>query len=367
MSGRTVELEDAVAGIAELDVDAMAAARERLASLTKPQGSLGRLEDLVVQLAGITGDPVTAVRPRTIVVSVADHGVAGQGVSAYPQVVTGQMVANFLSGGAAVAVLARGVDADLVIVDAGLAAAPTATESSNGRVRLVAGSIRAGTADISAGPAMGREQALAAIDHGLRVAREEAAAGTRLIAIGEMGIGNTTAASALVAALTGRSARDTTGRGTGVDDAAFERKVSLVERALWVNRPDPSDPVGVLASLGGLEIGVCVGVLLGAASAGVPVLLDGFVVGAAALVAAGLAPRLPPRIIAATRSPEPGHQIVLDRLGLQPLLDLGLRLGEASGAALAIPLLDAACALRDEMATFSSAGVSDAQRSACSA
>ena len=361
-------LEDAIDGLAKLgplDGTAMAAARRHFDGLTKPPGSLGRLEDLAVQLAGITGEPAPTFARRTVVVAAADHGIAAHGVSAYSSSVTGQMVANFVAGGAAISVLAALVGADVLVVDAGIAEPlPVATPlpTASDQVRLLSAPIRRGTADMSTGPAMTRAEAEAAIDLGLGISRDLVTTGTGIVAVGEMGIGNTTAASAIVAVMAGAAVADVTGTGTGLDDAGRARKVELIERSLGLNRPDPADPVGVLAAVGGLEIAVLVGVMLAAAVARVPVVLDGFITGAAGLVAAALCPSLRPRLIASHRSPEPGHAIILERLGARPLLDLDLRLGEATGAAFALGLIDAACALRDGMATFASAGVSDPTR-----
>ena len=362
-------LDAAVDRIAPLDGAAMSAARARLDRLTKPPGSLGRLEELAIRLAGITGRSGAGTRPRTIVVAAADHGVAARGVSAYPPDVTRQMVANFLAGGAAISVLARRLDAGLVIVDAGVEGlapvvrpAPLAGPFAPGPgIEFRSTGQGRGTADLSAGPAMRRVEALAAIEFGLDLAAELTDRGTALIGLGEMGIGNTTAAAALTAALCGAQPDAVTGPGTGLDEAARARKVAIVEGALAINRPDPTDPLGVLAALGGLEIAVLVGVLLGGAASRVPIVLDGFITGAAALVAAAIAPDVTARLIASHRSAEPGHAVQLERLGLRPLLDLELRLGEGTGAALAFGLLDAATSLRDEMATFESAGVARRQ------
>jgi nicotinate-nucleotide--dimethylbenzimidazole phosphoribosyltransferase len=337
---------------------AMTAARERQAQLVKPPGSLGRLEELAIWLAGVTGEAKPVVRAR-IVVAAADHGVAAEGVSAYPQEVTTQMVANFARGGAAVNVLAREAGARLVVVDAGVVDPPDVV----GILDLTVG-VR-GTDDLSAGPAMSSSTALAAIERGIALAEELADGGVEMIALGEMGIGNTTAASAIVAALLPADAADVCGPGTGLDEAGVARKVAVVREALAVNDLDtrgPHDPIDVLSRVGGLEIAVLVGVIVGAAAMRVPVVLDGFITGAAALVAARLDRRIVGSTVAATRSPEPGHILVLNALELEPLLDLGLRLGEGSGAALALPLLDAAIAILDEMATFEDAGVTDAGR-----
>ena len=348
---------EALRGLGPLDADPMAAATAHLDSLTKPPGSLGRLEALAVQLAGITGEPKPTFRRRAIVIAAADHGVAGQGVSAYPSDVTAQMVANFLGGGAAINALARTVGADVLVVDAGIAG-PIPPIEPRGGVRLLSEPIRHGTSDMSTGPAMTRAEALQAIGLGIGIAGDLADDGVDLLGVGEMGIGNTTAASAITAAMTGLAPERVTGRGTGIDDATHRHKIEVVTRALERDRPKSADPVGVLASVGGFEVGVLVGLMLGGAAARIPVILDGFITGAAALIAAGLAPGIEARMIAAHRSVEPGHAVVLERLRLRPLLELDLRLGEATGAALAMSLVDAAIAVRDGMATFESAGVS---------
>jgi nicotinate-nucleotide--dimethylbenzimidazole phosphoribosyltransferase len=275
------------------------------------------------------------------------------------------MVANFLAGGAAINVLAAAVRADVTVIDVGVAsdvATPArADEDAPARARraaLVRASVRPGTHDMTVRPAMSRDEALCAIAVGLDVVGSLREKGIDLLAIGEMGIGNTTAASAITSAMTGVPPERVTGRGTGIDDDARARKVHAIAMALARHRPDPTDPVGVLAAVGGLEIGALIGVLLGAVAGRVPVVLDGFITGAAALLAAALAPAVGPRLIAGHRGAEPGHAIVLERLGFRPLLELDLRLGEATGAALAIQVIDAAISLRDGMATFASAGVS---------
>jgi nicotinate-nucleotide--dimethylbenzimidazole phosphoribosyltransferase len=306
------------------------------------------LETLVVQLGGITGSTTPRIERPAVVVFAGDHGVNAQGVSAYPSDVTAQMVANFVSGGAAINVLARAAGATLVVIDVGVAG-PELTVSSR---------VRPGTRDMTVEPAMTRDEVLAAIGVGGDAARALVADGCDALALGEMGIGNTTAASALVASLTGRSPTEVTGRGTGLDDEAVRHKVAVIEAALHLHQPRPDEPIGTLAAVGGLEIAALVGALLAAAEARLPVVLDGFITGAAALVAVGMAPNLGPRLIASHRSAEPGHRIVLEQLGLEPLLDLDLRLGEGSGAALALPLIRAATRILGEMATFDSAGVS---------
>jgi len=355
---------DSVAGrIAPLDEAAMASARSRLDGLTKPPGSLGRLERMAIQLAGITGHDMPRVERPAVVVFTADHGVTARGVSAYPSDVTAQMVANFVSGGAAINVLARLAGAQVLVVDVGVAGQiperPALDSASiDAGARLVRARVADGTHDMTAEPAMSRAQAIAAVDVGRFVVAELVAGGTDLLAVGEMGIGNTTAASAIVASMTGRPASEVTGRGTGLDDSAVRNKVSVIETALHRHNPDPADPVGVLASVGGLEIAALVGAILAAAELQVPVLLDGFITGAAALVASAIAPSTTARLIASHRSSEPGHRVALEGLGLEPLLDLELRLGEGSGAALALPLVRAATAILAEMATFEGAGVS---------
>jgi nicotinate-nucleotide--dimethylbenzimidazole phosphoribosyltransferase len=353
-------LAETIERIGPLDTAAMAIARARLDQLTKPPGSLGRLEELVVTLAGVTGRPDAPVTHRHVVVVAADHGVATRGVSAYPSTVTAQMVANFLGGGAAVNALAAAVSAQLIVVDVGVASViPDAGGESPRGGRLVRARIRDGTDDMTVGPAMSRPDCLRAIAIGIGLIDDlRERDGLDVLAVGEMGIGNTTAASAVTAAVTGEPGGRVTGRGTGIDDETLARKISVIERALAVNRPDPGDPIGLLAAVGGFEIAALVGIILRAAADHVPVVLDGFITGAAALVATRLQPALTPRLIAAHRSPEAGHGIVLERLALRPLLDLEMRLGEGSGAALAMGVLVAACRIRDEMATFESAEIS---------
>jgi nicotinate-nucleotide--dimethylbenzimidazole phosphoribosyltransferase len=336
-------------------VDAVAAAtRAALDAKTKPRGSLGRLEDLAVRIAAIRGTPTPGRLRAAVVIAAADHGVAGRGVSAYPQEVTAQMLANFAAGGAAICVLARLAGAELHVFDLGVAGPPVA-----GVRDLRAG---AGTGDLTEGPAMTREMAERCLAAGTTVAAELADDGVGIVALGEMGIGNTTSASALAAAFLGAEPEAVCGRGTGLDAEGLERKVAAVRRALAVNGLDGSDPVDTLAVLGGFEIAFLAGVALGAVDRRLVVLLDGFISGTAALAAERIRPGTNASMVAAHRSPEPGHALVLEALGLDPLLDLGLRLGEGSGAALALPILHAALAILEEMATFDSAGVTDAGR-----
>jgi nicotinate-nucleotide--dimethylbenzimidazole phosphoribosyltransferase len=350
---------DAIETLGPPDGVARAEAARILDALTKPPGSLGRLESLAVDLAGITGRPRPTFGRRAIVVAAADHGVTRQGVSAYPAAVTAQMVANFLAGGAAINAVAAMVGASLTVVDVGVAGeVPAGASPDTDRVRPINARIRPGTDDMTVAPAMARSEAVRAIAVGLEVARGLRTEGAALIGVGEMGIGNTTAASAVTAAMTGMDPDRVTGYGTGIDETTRAHKVDVIARALARHRPDAADPVGVLAAVGGLEIGVLTGVILGAAEGRIPLILDGFITGAAALLAVALAPAACERLIAGHRSVEPGHAIILERLGRAPLLELDLRLGEGTGAALAMTLIDAAVAIRDHMATFDSAAVS---------
>jgi nicotinate-nucleotide--dimethylbenzimidazole phosphoribosyltransferase len=335
-----------------LDHAAAAAARARQDSLTKPPGSLGRLESLAAQLAAITGRVRPSVARKAIIVMASDHGVAEAGVSAFPAAVTPQMVLNFLRGGAAINVLARQAGARVVVVDIGVA---TDFEPQPG---LVQRKVAPGTANLLWGPAMTRAEAEAALQVGLDVVNLEISRGLDLVATGDMGIGNTTPSAAIVAAITGSPAAQVTGRGTGVDDDGLARKVAVIEQALAVHRPDPADAWDVLTKVGGLEIAGLAGVMLGAAAQRVPVVVDGFISGAAALIAAGLNPAVTGYLIAAHRSVEIGHRAMLAHLGLEPLFDLDLRLGEGTGAALAFHLVEAAARIQNEMATFAEAGVS---------
>jgi nicotinate-nucleotide--dimethylbenzimidazole phosphoribosyltransferase len=347
-------LDQALAAIEPLDQAAMAAARAHQDDLTKPPGSLGRLEEVAVQLAGIRRRDAEPLGPSAVLVCAADHGVAAEGVSAYPAEVTPQMVLNFLGGGAAINVLARQVGARVVVLDAGVAAELPAHPS------LIAAKVRMGTASIVAGPAMSRDQARAAVEAGISAAWTLADEGVEALAVGDMGIGNTTAASAVAAAVTGASAVEVVGRGTGVDDAGLARKVAAVDAALRRALPhlDLADGLDVVSELGGLEIAAIAGAVLGAASRRMVVVIDGHPATAGALVASLLAPLSTAYMIGGHRSVERGHRIALARLGVVPLLDLDLRLGEGTGACLALGLIQSAARLSAEMATFSSAGVS---------
>ncbi len=339
--------------IGPLDENAMALARARQDELTKPRGSLGRLEALSIQLAGITGKAIPEIRRKVVVTMAGDHGVTREGVSLYPSDVTAQMVRNFLNGGAAVNVLARTAGARVVIVDMGVAAGIPVSAN------LIDRKIARGTNNMAKGPAMGREDALKAVEAGIKVVNAELAKGMDVVGTGDMGIGNTTPSAAIAAVMTGKTAAEVTGHGTGIDDTQLQHKIDVIERSIAVNRPDPDDPLGVLAKVGGFEIGGLAGVILGAAANRIPVVIDGFISGAAALIAAGLSPESKNYMIAGHVSVEPGHKAMLEHLGLESLLDLDMRLGEGTGAVLAMFLIESAANILKEMATFSEAGVSE--------
>ena len=339
--------------IIPLDESAMDAARARQDQLTKPLGSLGRLEELSIRLAGIFGVATPRIGKKTVILAAGDHGVVAEGISAYPQDVTPAMVMNFLGGGAAINVLAGHAGANIVVIDAGVAADlpehPQLRSAKMGR----------GTENIAVGPAMTREQAIQCLELGIETAREQIAAGADLLSCGDMGIGNTTPSSAITSVITGAATDITTGRGTGLDDAGLAHKSTIVQRAIDVNKPEPKDGLDVLMKVGGFEIGVLAGVYLGAAAGKRPVVVDGFISGAAALIAYAIAPNAAQSFIASHQSVEPGHRISLSHMGLEPLLELGMRLGEGSGAALAIPIVEAAAKCLSDMTTFAEAGVSE--------
>ncbi|MCW3815664.1 nicotinate-nucleotide--dimethylbenzimidazole phosphoribosyltransferase [Micromonospora sp. DR5-3] len=393
-------LESTVAAIRPLDETAMAAARELQGRLTKPAGSLGALEPLSVRLAGLAGAcPPPLPEPAAVAIFAGDHGVHAQGVTPWPQEVTAQMIGNFLAGGAVVNAFARQAGASVTVVDVGVAtplpidpaadssrsqrgvrpafirsgAAPSGAEAelwppaelelSPGTdpagPRLVAASVRPGTRDMTVTAALTRDEARAAVETGIRIAGELVDAGAGILLTGDMGIGNTTPAAALVASFTGADPAEVTGRGTGVDDGTYARKVDVVRAALDRHAPDPADPLGVLAAVGGLEHAALAGLILGAAARRVPVLLDGVIAVSAALAAAAFAPDAVGAMVAGHRSAEPGATAALRQLGLDPLIDLGLRLGEGTGALLALPVVTGAVRVLHEVATFDSAGVAE--------
>jgi nicotinate-nucleotide--dimethylbenzimidazole phosphoribosyltransferase len=353
--------QDAAARLQPVDEAAARACQARLDVKTKPRGSLGRLEWLACRLAAARGAPAPQRAPHAVLVLAADHGIAAEGVSAYPSEVTGQMVANFARGGAALNVLARQVGARVVVVDVGVAHPVPLPQVSAG-TEVWERRLAPGCANSTQGPALSQAQLLDALDVGVEAAWALADAGVGTLALGELGIGNTTAAAALACALTGVSPEAACGRGTGVDDAGLARKVAAVRRALHVNAPRADAPLRALAQVGGLELAALAGAALGAASRRVAVVVDGYIASAALLAAVRAWPALAGYLVAGHRSAEPGHRAVLEALGVEPLLDLGLRLGEGTGAALALSLVDASLALLHDMATFGAAGVTDSGR-----
>lgn len=353
-------LAETCRAIAPVDGESARRMRQCLDAKTKPRGSLGVLEDIACQVASIYCTDSPPLPRKAVVVMAADHGVAEEGVSAYPSEVTAQMVSNFAAGGAAINVLARQAEATVAVVDMGIKSRlPTRSASAGGRQQIRDGRLGPGTANSTCGPAMTKETAVCGIETGIAIAAEIGADGIGLIGIGDMGIANTTSASALTAVLCGEAVERVTGRGTGIDDAGRQRKIRAIEQALEVNRPDAADALDTLAKVGGFEIAGLAGVVLGAAARRIPVLLDGFITGAAALIAVRLCPALRGYLIAAHRSVEPGHQAILRELGLRPLLDLEMRLGEGTGAILAMNLVEASLRIVREMATFTAAGVTD--------
>ncbi len=347
-------LETTVAAVRPADPQAMAAARELQGRLTKPAGSLGALEDLSVRLAGLAGVvPPPLPAPAAVAVFAGDHGVHAQRVTPWPQEVTAQMVANFRAGGAVVNAFARQAGAEVTVVDVGVAI-PLAAGPG-----LIDANVRRGTRDMTVEPALTRAEARAAVEAGIRVAEDLLAGGAKCLLTGDMGIANTTPAAALIAAFTGAGAAAATGRGTGIDDVMYSHKIAVVTAALERHAPDPADPLGVLAAVGGLEHAALAGFILAAAAHRVPVIIDGVIAVSAALAAAAFAPDAVAAMVAGHRSAEPGATVALAHLGLEPLLDLGMRLGEGSGAVLALPVVAAAVRVLHEVATFDAAGVSE--------
>jgi len=349
-------LDQTLAQIRLSDQQVMEAVRARQDKLTKPKGSLGRLEELSVNIAGIRGELLPQLSHKAVVVMAGDHGVVAEGVSPYPQEVTAQMVSNFLHGGAGISVLANLVGARVIVVDIGV----------NGELsphpQLLSRKVAYGTGNMARGAAMSREEAVKAVEVGLEVVEAEVTQGLDIIATGDMGIGNTTSSSAICAAITGAPIEQLAGRGAGLDDKGVARKVEIIEKALAINRPDPNDPLDVLAKVGGLEIAGLAGVILAAAAHRLLVVIDGFISGAAALIAIGLSTTAKQYLIPAHVSAEAGHRVLLDYLGLRPLLDLNMRLGEGTGAALGIFLAEAAARILRDMATFAEAGVSETKQ-----
>ena len=343
-----------LASVPALAPEWRARAVARLNSLTKPVGSLGRLEEIAVRLVEIREEERPRCSKKVIFTLAADHGVTDEGVSAYPKAVTAQMVLNFVAGGAAINVLCRHGGIEVVVVDIGVDG--DFSEVGN----LVHAKVRRGTSNMAKGPAMTEAELHAALGIGIELAAMAEKEGNTLIGTGEMGIGNTTAASAITSVLTGRPVAQVTGRGTGLDEPGLKRKFEVIERALAVNRPDPADPLELLRKVGGLEIAGLTGLIIGASSRRIPVVIDGFISTSAAAVACALQPKVRQFLFASHKSSEPGHAALLEFIGDAPLLDLQMRLGEGTGAALAMTLIDAAAKILDEMATFSTAGVSEA-------
>jgi len=351
-------LSNTIKLIKPLDEGAMVKARARQDILTKPEGSLGRLEELSIQLAGIQGKPVPEINHKAIITMAGDHGVVAEGVGNWSQEVTAQMVENFLGGGAGINVIARQVGARIIIVDMGVAGELKANP------QLLSRKVAPGTRNIAKGPAMTDKEVVKAVETGIEIVATEVAKGLDIVGTGDMGIGNTSASSAICGVMTGHPVVEVTGRGTGISDEQLAHKIAVIQKALAVNRPDPAKPLDVLAKVGGFEIGGLVGVMLGAAAHRIPVVIDGFISGAAALIATALSPGLRNFLIAAHVSAETGHRIMLKHLGLEPLLDLRMRLGEGTGAALGIFLSETAARVLAEMSTFAEAGVSERSESA---
>lgn len=347
------KINQTISGIKPLDKKSMGETRIRQDNLTKPQGSMGQLETLSIQVAGIKADPRPRINHKVIFTLAGDHGVTAEGVSAYPSEVTPQMVYNFLRGGAGINVLARHIGGRVVIADLGVALALEAHPD------LKSKKVASGTRNMARGAAMSREEAVRCIEAGIELVEAELPKGMDILGTGDMGIGNTTSSSAITAAITGADVVRVTGRGTGLDDDAWQRKAKIIQKALDINRPDPKDAIDVLSKVGGFEIGGIAGVILAGARYRIPVVIDGFISGAAALIAATLSPEVKPFLIASHQSAEQGHRVLLEYLGLKPLLNLDLRLGEGTGAALGIFLVEASLKILDEMATFAEAGVSE--------
>ncbi len=339
--------------IKPVDKSLLEPTQRRLDNLTKPRGSLGRLEEFAKRVVAITGKENPDLSRKVIFTMAGDHGVTEEGVSAYPQEVTAQMVYNFLRGGAAINVLARHVGAEVVVVDMGVAA------ELEPHPDLAVRKIGPGTANFARGPAMTREEAIRSLEAGIDVVESTIAErGVHILGTGDMGIGNTTASSAIAAAITGKQAKDVTGRGTGIDDDTYARKIGVIRRSLEVNNPDPEDPVDVLAKVGGFEIGGLAGATLAGTANRIPVIIDGFISTVAALLAVEMKPEVKEYLFAAHKSVEIGHKAVLDRMGLTPILDLKMRLGEGTGAVLGMSLIEAGVKILNEMASFGEAGVS---------
>ena len=350
------ELKEILSAITPPDRNLFTKAREKLDQMAIPRGSLGRLEECAQRVVAISGTMKPSVTKKTIAVFAGDHGVVEEGVSAFPQNVTTQMVANFIKGGAGINVLARHTGAKVLVVDMGIAG------EMDPQAGLLLKKIACGTQNMRKGPAMTRAQALEGILTGLNIAQDLKSHKPELLGTGDMGIGNTTSSSAIAALLTNGTVEEVTGRGTGVSNALLRRKIDVIKAALDNNKPDPADPLDVLSKVGGFEIAGIAGLIIGSASCHIPVVIDGFISGAAALIAVSLNPIIGEFLFAAHQSVEPGHRIVLDALGQKPLLDLSMRLGEGTGAALGISIVEAGVKVLREVLTFQEAGVQEAVR-----
>lgn len=342
--------------IKPLDEEVMAQAQNKLNNLTKPLGSLGLLEELAKQVCGITGSLSPSINKKSVLVMAADHGITAKGVSLYPSEVTAQMVLNFVNGGAGINILARHVGAEVVVVDMGVAS------DLDSNLPIQHSKVDYGTKDFSEQAAMTKEQAIESIEAGIEIALKQIDNGAQIIATGDMGIGNTTASSAIVACISGTDAAHVTGRGTGLDDDALQKKAQVINDALALHQPNPADGLDVLSKVGGFEIGAIVGVCLACAAKRVPVVIDGFISGAGALITSKISPQATAFMIAGHKSVEQGHQIALKNLHLRNIFDMDLRLGEGTGATLAMSIVEASLKILNEMATFESAGVSEAEK-----
>ena len=350
-------LKKIISGIEKIDYSLAEKTQKRLNNLTKPQGSLGRLEELAKQVVEITRKDKPELKDKVIFTFAADHGVTEEGISAYPKEVTAQMVYNFIRGGAGINVLARQAGVKVVVADFGVAEQIQKSKIKN--QNFIDKKIGLGTKNFAKGPAMTKDEAVRSIESGIEIFLAEYRKGIDIAGIGEMGIGNTASAGAISAVITGNPVKELTGRGTGIDDKTYSRKIEIIEKAIALNKPQAKDALDVLSKVGGFEIGGLVGVALAAASKRVPVVMDGFISTCAALLAYVIEPKVKDYLIASHCSVEKGHKAILEYLGLKPILDLSLRLGEGTGAALAMNIVEAAVKVLNEMATFESAGVSE--------
>lgn len=347
-------LEETIKNIKPVGIDLIGKTQQRIDNLTKPQGSLGRIEELAKRFVVITGNENPEILRKVIFTLAADHGVTDEGISLFPKEVTAQMVYNFINGGAGINVLARHCRTEVIVVDMGVA-----QDFSNVK-GLVTKKIKYGTANIAKGPAMKRRDAVKSIEEGIKLVERELEKRLDIVGVGDMGIGNTTVSSAILAVLSGEEIRNTVGKGTGIDDSTVEKKIKVISKAIEINKPDTRDAIDVLSKIGGFEIGGIAGIILACARHRIPVVLDGFISGAGALIAKELKPEVADYLIASHLSAERGHGVMLKTLGIVPLFDLSMRLGEGTGAALGINLVEASVKVLTEMATFDKAGVSGA-------